>query len=150
MSMTDVGDFAETHARQAMDDGLAAYKACKETAAYCVQEGGALANPHLLQHLHDCADVSLTTVNLLSRASRFHREAATLCAEVAGACAETLEEHTSTDDEQIRVAHAACLRLQRCCQELTGHDQAPSSDKRDEALRETFPGSDPTPPPTEL
>jgi hypothetical protein len=48
------------------------------------------------------------------------------------------------------VAYAACLRLHECCLQLTGLAEIPSSDERDEALRETFPGSDPTPPPTEL
>lgn len=151
MSMTDVGDLTEdTHARQVMDDCLAAYKACTETASYCVQEGGALADPHLLQRLHDCADIALTTVNFLSRASRFHRQVAAVCADVAEACAEELVERAPADDAQIRVTHAACLRVHRSCAELTGVEPTPSEDARDEALRETFPGSDAPPPPTEL
>jgi hypothetical protein len=150
MSMTDVGHFAETQARQLMDDALSAYKACKETAAYCVQEGGELADPDLLQPVHDCADVALMVTNLVTRASRFHRQAAALCADVAEACAEALNQRAALDDEQLRVTHAACVRLHQCCLELTGLADSPSSDQRDEALRETFPGSDPTPPPTEL
>jgi hypothetical protein len=89
------------------------------------------------------------TTNFLSRASRFHQQATALCADVAEACASTLEE-TSLDDPQLRVAYAACLRLHECCLELAGQAERPSTDARDEALRETFPGSDPTPPPTEL
>jgi len=150
MSMTDVGQFAETKARLVMDDALDAYKACRETTAYCVQEGGDLADPHLIQHLEDAADVALMTTNLLSRASRSHRQAVAFCADVAEACAETLEQRASLDDDQLRVAYAACLRLHECCLQLTGLAEIPSSDERDEALRETFPGSDPTPPPTEL
>ena len=99
--------------------------------------------------LDDCADIHLTLSGLLTRQSSFQQDLARLCANVAEACAKELDAYEH-DDAQLRVAYAACHGSHRACMEfaVTGEDAAYS--KRDEALKETFPASDPTPPPTEL
>lgn len=148
--MNDVGQFTETRAQQAIDDCLAAYKACLQTAAYCANQGGTLADPHRLQVLHDCADVNLATANFLTRGSRFLPRITEVCAEISEACADNLsaDEH---DHPQLRVTYAACQRASRSCTEFFDNEvQSDEDAQREEALLESFPASDPPPPPTEL
>ena len=81
--MSDVGHPAPTKAQALIGTYLDAYKACRLAAAYCANEGGELAEPHLLQRLHDSADLTLALANLLTRASHLHRPLAALCAAAA-------------------------------------------------------------------
>lgn len=100
--------------------------------------------------LDDCADIHLALSGFLTRQSSFQQDLARLCANVSEVCAEALDAYEH-DDAQLRVAYAACHGAHRACMEFitsTGDDIAYS--KQDEALKETFPASDPTPPPTEL
>ena len=147
--MSDVGHPAETLALQCVEANMEAYRACMMTLPYCIQQGGDLATPARLQVLHDCADLNLAVANFLARGSRFHKPLAELCIDVSRACAEALAdiEHS---DPQLRIVYAACQRVAQACHSLTASAETEASRKRDEALRETFPASDPTPTPTEL
>ena len=147
--MSDVGHHAQTKALQTIDDCMETYKVCRQTAAYSVNEGGTLAEPHRIQILYDAAEINLAMADFLSRASPFHNALGRLCIEITRACAEAIsqDEH---DDDQLRITYAACERSVRACKELTGTGEDAHSDERDVALEGTFPASDPTPPPTEL
>lgn len=145
--MPHLGHFDETHALTLIDGSLSCYKTCHLTAAYCSNEGGDMADPHRLQLLYDAADASLMLANLLTRASRFHREAARFTRAVVKACAEQLGDH---EDPQLRTAYAACQGVVRICDELLDRESVAREDAQDEAVKETFPASDPVPPPTKL
>ena len=147
--MNDIGHRTETEALQTIDDCMEAYKVCRQTAAYSIGKGGKLAEPHRIQVLYDAAEINLAMADFLSRASHFHNALGKLCIEITRACAEAIskDEH---DDDQLRTTYAVCERAIRSCKELTGAEEPAHTDERDVALKGTFPGSDSTPPPTEL
>ena len=147
--MSDVGHAGRTKALQTIESCLETYKLCTQTASYGIGKGGVLADPHRLQAVYDCAEANLMLANFLSRASRFHRPLAELCAEISENCAEWLSslEH---DDPQLRATYAACQGSARTCLELIGHLEEAKDDAHDEAMRETYPGSDAPLPPTVL
>ena len=137
----------QTHARALIDRCLDAHRACLSTAAYAVDQGRGDAG--LLQILHDAADVTLATAHMMMRASRFHRPMLIVCDRVMTACAEVLDarEH---DDAQMRTAYAAVLGVHGASEAFLHPSEGKEDAALDEALRETFPGSDTVPPPTEL
>lgn len=146
-------DTLRVEADQVIDDCMEAYRLCRRAAAYCVDQGGDLATLHRLQALEDCAEVSLLTGNFLLRASRYYRQAATLCIRVAGACAAAIEEQEGAH-APLRATYAACHRLREACTDVLGQEvpaDATGEERRwDETIEETFPGSDAPPPPTQL
>ena len=113
--MSDVGHPAPTKAQALIGICLDAYKACQLAAAYGANEGGELAEPHLLQRLYDSADLTLALANLLARASHFHRPLAALCADAAEACAEALR---GREEEPLQNAREACAAVQEGCAAL--------------------------------
>lgn len=144
-----VGHPAHTHALEAVDACMDAYKLCIQTAAYAANEGGAFGTPAVLQALYDAADAVLATSQFIARSSGFHKDVARLTVRVARHATDTLAPHTH-DDGQLRAAHAALGRAARALDELTGNAESAHYDRHDEAVAETFPGSDTVPPPTEL
>ena len=147
--MSDVGHREKTKALQVIDDCMEAYKVCRQTAAYCVNEGGEMADPHRIQVLYDGAEINLAMADFLARASPFHDELGRLAIRITRACADAIsrDEH---DDEQLRITYAVCGRAVRACEELVGARDEAELDERDVELRGTFPASDPTSPPSEL
>lgn len=113
--MSDVGHPAETKAQQLIATCMDAYTACRLAAAYAVNEGGDVADPHRMQALHDAADLSLTLANLLTRASHLHRRLAALTGDAAEAAAEALQD---LEDEPLQRACEACAELQQACADL--------------------------------
>lgn len=144
-----VGHPAQTHALDTIDACLDAYKHSIQTAAYAAAEGGDVGDPSVLQALYDAADAALATSNYIARASAFHKELATFTARVARHAMDVLSPNTH-EDGQLRAAHAALGRACRACTQLAGGEVANTYDDHDQAVAETFPGSDPVPPPTEL
>ncbi len=112
---SDVGHPAQTKARQLIDHCVEAYAACRLATAYGANKGGDLAEPHLLQHLHDAADICLALANFLSRGSRHHRPLARLTAEVTAATADALG---GFNDDPLTDARAACQAVHDACHAL--------------------------------
>ncbi len=151
-SWEDMSDFRfDTGADldRVIDDLMATYRICHQTAAYCIDSGGELATLARLRAFDDCAEINLTLANFLLRASRHARALAELCVAVSTACAEEIKD-VEHDDGQLRAAYAACQRSRHACLEVLGEEIPSKEDKRDEAGRESFPASDPPPPPTSL
>ncbi len=143
-------DHAHTHAQRVIDSCMDVYKVCRQTAAYCSSQGGDYADPHRLQVLYDCAESHLLAGDFLARASRFNRPAAQLAADLATACAEAFQD-LEHDDKQLRKLYAVCMQSTQVIGVLLGEiEKLPQNDQRDEALKESFPASDPPPPPTEV
>ena len=149
MNTADEDHTVSTREQQAIDACLGAYTLCRKTAAYALQDGGSLAKPYTLKLLNDCADVALATANLLTRASPFKQHLASLCATIARSCADVLAPEDD-DDLNVRAAYAACCHAADACTALFAESEAEPSNGRHEALVESFPASDPAPPPTEL
>lgn len=132
-----------------IDDLMETYRICHQTAAYCIDSGGDLATLTRLKAFDDCAEVNLTLANFLLRASEHSMKLAALCRDISAACARAIED-VEHGDGQLRAAYAACQRSHHACKELVGDDVPAHEDARDEAGRESFPASDPPPPPTQL
>lgn len=132
-----------------IDDLMETYRICHQTAAYCIDSGGNLATLARLRAFDDCAEINLTLANFLLRASEHSTALARLCAEIATACAEEIQD-VEHQDGQLRAAYAACQRSRHACLELLGDETVETEDDRDEAVRESFPASDPPPPPTQI
>ena len=73
-----------------MRAALVACSACRTqalvTLAHCQESRGALAEPSLLQVLHDCIVTCGATSDLIARGSPHHARLAEVCAVVSEAC----------------------------------------------------------------
>lgn len=132
-----------------IDDLMETYRICHQTTAYCIDSGGDLATLARLKAFDDCAEINLTLANFLLRASEHWRSLAAMCVDISAACAREIEDIEHSDG-QLRSAFAACQRSRHACRELLGVEVPAREDPRDETIRESFPASDPPPPPTTL
>lgn len=147
--MSEFGLKAGVDLDRVIDDLMDTYRICHQTAAYCIDSGGDLATLERLRALDDCAEANLTLANFLLRASDHAYDVARLCQTVSAACAQEIEaiEHS---DGQLRAAYAACHQSRHACLEFLGEEVEAIADDRDETVRESFPASDPPPPPTQI
>lgn len=132
-------------------ESLGAYRHLREAAFHLIKNGGAAATPEVLSLLHDAADIHSAVADFAMRGSRYSTQLAHLCKTIGGACADALEPHTN-EDATLRVAYAACRQTGQFCDAYLDalRDGNDADDKLHEALLETFPASDPVPPPTEI
>lgn len=132
-----------------IDDLMETYRICHEAAAYCIDSGGELATLERLRAFDDCAEANLTLANFLLRVSEHAGDAARLCYKISSACARGIEgiEH---GDDQLRAAYAACQQSRHACLEFLGENVEPSEDAHDATIQESFPASDPPPPPSQI
>ena len=138
----------QTHSERLIEAALSVYKYARMAAAYCSDQRGELADPHRLRTLYDVAETHLLLADMLSRASSLSREAATLAAQAADAGLEAYG--ASEEADVLRTLYAVTAEAKRQAQVFTGDREAieEGDPQREEALRETFPASDPVPPPT--
>lgn len=130
-----------------IDDLMETYRLCQQSAAYCIDTGGNLATLERLKAFDDCAEINLALANFLLRASEHAPSVARICLDISTTCAEAIRdvEHSVG---QLRAAYAACQRSRHACMEILGDEVPARPDARDEIVQESFPASDPPPPPT--
>lgn len=73
---------------QCIDDCLAAFRSCRETAAHCIEMGGKHAEPHHIQLLEDCAGICELHADYMMRGSERQAPLAKACADTCRQCAE--------------------------------------------------------------
>lgn len=147
--MSEFGLEAGVDLDRIIDDLMETYRICQQTAAYCIDSGGDLATLDRLRALDDCAEANLTLANFLLRASEHAPDVARLCHDVSGACARQIAD-VEHSNGQLRAAFAACTQSRHACLEFLGEESEEFDDERDEIVRESFPASDPPPPPTQI
>lgn len=147
--MSEFGTISGVDLDRVIDDLMETYRICHQTTAYCIDHGGELATLERLKAFDDCAEINLTLANFLLRASDYAVRLAGLCLSVSMACAQSIQD-IEHDDGQLRAAYAACQRSRHACMELIGDEVREKEDALDEAVRESFPASDPSPPPTQI
>jgi hypothetical protein len=96
------------------DACLRTHVACLHAATHALVK--AEAHPRdLVRMLWDCADMSVTNANLLSRGSPMHPITCGACAEL---CEECVEHCGKSDDPILQQAAAACSESARLCREM--------------------------------
>jgi hypothetical protein len=138
-----------THSEQLIASATAVYTHARKAAAFCANERSELAEPHRLRTLYDVAETHLLLGDLLTRASPLSRDAAALAVRAADA---SLEAYSQSDaPDVLRTLYSVTAQAKHQALIFTGDLEADEADSQlAEALRETFPASDPIPPPTQV
>jgi hypothetical protein len=135
--------------KSTVDICLSTHKLCLQAVAFCIDRGGELADTELLHALLDCAEINQTAANFLCRVSRHSTDIVHNAGAVSQQTAEHLA-HIEQTDGLLRSVYAACLQSADVCAEFGRAWERPHDDARDEILRDSFPASDPPPPPSEI
>ncbi len=93
------------------------HRACLQTLAYCLRQGGRHAEPDHLRLLMDCADICLTSAAFMIRGSDLHGRTCGVCAEVCERCAEECERLAEGDEMMTRCAEV-CRRCAESCRRM--------------------------------
>jgi hypothetical protein len=141
-SMSEFGLASDVDLDRVIDDLMETYRICHQTTAYCIDSGGDIATLARLRAFDDCAEINLTLANFLLRGSEHAPEMSTLCLSISTACADSIRD-IEHGDGQLRAAYAACQRSRHASLELLGRERRAEEDARDEAVRGSFPASDP-------
>ncbi|MGH7265830.1 MAG: four-helix bundle copper-binding protein [Candidatus Rokuibacteriota bacterium] len=104
--------------RRCTDECLACHRACLETVAYCLQQGGRHAETAHIRLLLDCADICATSADFMLRGSDLYGQTCTVCAEVCDRCARAGEQFG--DDAVMRACADACRRGAESCRRMAG------------------------------
>ena len=94
------------------------YRACLQTLAYCMDQGGRHAQPQLLRLLMDCADICATSAAFMLRRSDLHAHTCAACAEVCRRCGDACE--AISDDLRMRALADTCRHCAESCAAMAG------------------------------
>ena len=89
------------------------HRACLQTLAYCMKQGGEHARPEHLPLLMDCADICLTAASFMIRGSDLHTHTCAACAAVCGRCAEECD--AMSDDLRMKAVADTCRHCAESC-----------------------------------
>lgn len=106
--------------QQCIDNCLNCYRMCLETLAYCLEKGGAYADPERIKLLMDCAEICRTSANFMLRGSKQHTTTCTACAVICRLCGVMCEE-LADDDEQLKACAAMCFTCTESCHAMAAH-----------------------------
>lgn len=134
---------------QIVDACLSAQKLCTQAVADCLDRGGELAASKIVNALLDAATMNATAAEMVTRISVHAREIAYLNADVSEYCARTLDPFEQSDGI-LRSTYAACLRASDACRSFGVVVPEEKENERDKTVADSFPASDPPPPPTEI
>lgn len=112
-------DHVDRSMQECVEECSTCHHVCLLTSAHCLSLGGVHAEPGHLTLLADCADICLTTANLLLRGSEHYEATCAACLEICRACEASCA--TIRDDVNMRECGDACRRCAEACQKLTAH-----------------------------
>ncbi len=102
--------------QQAIEETKACHAICVETVAYCLNVGGAHAQPHHIAILLDCAEICKTTQESMLRDSAVASTLGAACADVCDACATECEKFTG--DAQMKACADRCRSCAAACRKM--------------------------------
>ena len=108
--------------QQAAQDTQECADLCSQTVMYCLEQGGAHAEPQHVRLLLDCAEVCRTSKDLMLRGSEFSGSVCGVCADVCERCAEDCARFT--DDRQMQQCAEVCRRCAASCRTMAGMPRA--------------------------
>ena len=98
------------------------HRACLQTLAYCLEQGGRHAEPAHLRLLMDCAEICQTSADFMIRSSELHAHTCGACAAVCERCADDCER--MADDLRMKACADTCRHCAESCRHMAqGHDQ---------------------------
>jgi hypothetical protein len=92
------------------------HRACLQTLAYCMSQGGRHAMPDHLLLLLDCADICATSAAFMLRASPLHPHTCGACAAVCRACADDCAD--MSDDLRMKALADTCRHCAESCEAM--------------------------------
>jgi hypothetical protein len=104
------------------DVSIECHKICAETANYCLEAGGDLAQSAHVRVLLDCAQVCQTSADLLIRVSDLQVMTCQVCADVCERCASVCD--AFPDDAQMQACADTCRACAATCRDMTRAEAA--------------------------
>ena len=86
---------------------------CIDTIQYCLQMGGAHADPAHIKILQDCADICESAAKFMLRASSQHRQVTSACVDICELCAQSCDNFPN--DAQMKACADACRACAAAC-----------------------------------
>ena len=96
---------------------LDCFRVCEETAARCLDKGGAHAKAEHVRLLLDCAEICRTSSAFMMRGSAQHHVTCGACAKICEACAVSCE--AMKDDADMKKCAEACRRCAESCKSMS-------------------------------
>jgi hypothetical protein len=117
------GPAAVAPAGDGMDRCLRECQSCHSTClaavAYCLQKGGAHAEPRHIALLLSCAEMCQTSANAMLLGSEMHAAFCEACAKVCERCADSCAK--LGDDARLKECEKACRACTKSCKDMAGH-----------------------------
>lgn len=102
--------------QQCIDDCLACYRTCMQSAMNrCLEAGGRHVAPEHFRLMMNCAEICRTAADFMMSSSPLHARICAACADVCEACGDSCEQLGDMDD-----CVQACRRCTRSCQQMAG------------------------------
>jgi hypothetical protein len=95
---------------------LKCQRVCLETMTYCLDKGGAHAEPGHIRLLLDCAEICRTSADFMLRGSDLHSLTCEVCAEICSECADDCESFEG--DPRLRDCERVCRACADSCQAM--------------------------------
>lgn len=89
---------------------------CAESIMYCLEKGGAHAEPRHLTMLQDCADLCILSQDVMLRASDLTNHICQTCADACETCAESCDKFG--DDKAMKTCANSCRACADACREM--------------------------------
>ncbi|WP_243700008.1 four-helix bundle copper-binding protein [Lysobacter sp. N42] len=99
--------------RDCIDACTRCHAVCVETIRYCLEQGGAHADPAHLSLMQTCADICRTSADAMLRGDAAHVHTCRACAEVCRLCADACAD--MAEDARMRECAEACRRCAESC-----------------------------------
>ncbi len=115
---TDPESSRSSELQQCIQDCMDCYQACIQTMHHCLAKGGEHAKAEHIRELANCAQICLTSVNLMLSGSPMHVDTCGICAKACEQCARSCAE-IGEGDATMEACVAACQRCAESCRQMS-------------------------------